>query len=138
MKLHYWIWGIIGAGLAVALGLIGMNVAPQANLGCLASLLIPLVVGFMAARASKRVSRSISMAQGALDGGIAAAIAAVVGGAINLLTGCASIPTQFMLQDTGNLVGLLLPGIAILALVNFLQGCFVGVVAVSLRNDSRG
>ncbi len=137
MKLHLWIWGVIGAGAAVTLGLVGMNIAPQANLGCLASLLIPLAVGCMAARASAATNRTTSVAQGATDGGIAAAIAAVVGGTISLLTGCASIPTQLVVQGTGNLLGLLLPGIAVLALAYFLQGCIVGVVAVSLRSASK-
>ena len=138
MKLHLWIWGVIGAGVAVALGLAGMNVAPQANLGCLASLLIPLAVGFMAARTSTVINRTTAVVQGAIDGGIAAAIAAVASGAINLLTGCASIPAQFMVQGTGNLIGLLLPGLAILALAYFLQGCIAGIVAVSLRHDAKG
>ena len=137
MKLYLWIWGMVGAAVAVALGLVGMNVAPQANLGCLASLLIPLAVGFMAARASTAANRTTSIAQGATDSGIAAAMAAVVGGAANLLTGCASIPAQFMAQGAGNLLGLLLPGLAVLALAYFLQGCIAGIVAVSLRGVSK-
>ena len=133
MKLHYWIWGIIGAGLAVALGLIGMNVAPQANLGCLASLLIPLVVGFMAARASETAG-----AHGAVDGGLAAGIAAMVGGGVNLLTGCATLPGQLAATGPIDLLGWLAPGLVILAFVYFLQGFVVGIVALSLRSTSKG
>jgi hypothetical protein len=42
-----------------------------------------------------------------------------------------------VVQGAGNLLGLLLPGIAVLALAYFLQGCIVGVVAVSLRSASK-
>ena len=132
MKLHIWIWGLIGAGVAVVLGLAGMNIAPQANLGCLASLLIPLVVGFMAAHAS-----AASGAHGAVDGGLAAGIAAMVGGGINLLTGCAMLPGQLAATGPIDLLGWLAPGLVILAFVYFLHGFVVGIVALSLRSTSK-
>ena len=137
MNRHIWMWGIIGAIAAVAVGLIGMSVAPQANLGCLASLLIPLIVGFMAARASLAADSTVSIAQHAIDGGLAAGIAAVVGGTLNLLTGCASIPSHLSANRPGDLFVLLLTGIAAVGIAYFLQGFLVGIVAVSVRSVSR-
>lgn len=56
-------WGIIGAGLLAASGLIGRAAMLQA---CLASLAIPIVIGYLAARASAAAQAQTSVARGAI------------------------------------------------------------------------
>jgi hypothetical protein len=137
MQRHLWTWGIVGAVMTAAFGLFGMNVVPQASLGCLASLLIPLLIGYMAARASIAAHTQTSVAQGAINGGIAAGLAAVLGGTANVLMGCMGDPGQFTTGGLSALLALSLSGIVVLAIVYFVQGCIVGVVAISLRGVVR-
>jgi hypothetical protein len=137
MQRHLWTWGIIGGVMTTAFGLFGMNVVPQAGLGCLASLLIPLFIGYMAARASLAAQAQTSVAQGAIHGGIAAGLAAVLGGTTNVLMGCMGDPGQFTAGGLGALLALILSGSVVLAIVYFVQGCIVGIVTISLRGVAR-
>ena len=133
MQRHLWTWGLIGAGLMAAGGLFGMAVVPQAGLGCLASLVIPLFIGYLAARGSIADQVQTSVAQGAIHGGFAAGLAAVLGGTANVLMGCFGDPGQLTTGGLGGLAAVIFFSSVVLAIVYFVQGCIVGVVAVSLR-----
>jgi hypothetical protein len=137
MQRHLWIWGIIGAVLMVACGLFGMNVVPQAGLGCLASLLIPPLIGYMAARASIAAQAQTSAARGAIYGGLAASLAAVLGGTANVLMGCMGDLGQLTIGGPGALFALILSGSVVLAFVYFVQGYIVGLVTISLHSVAR-
>src|SRR5512141_300261 len=103
MKRHVWTWGLIGAVLMTTCGFFGMAVVPQAGLGCLASLVVPLFVGYFAARGSVVDQAQTTVAQGAIQGGLVAGLAAVLGGTANVLMGCYGVPDQL---TTGGLSGL--------------------------------
>ena len=137
MQRQLWTWGIIGATLMTAFGLFGMNVVPQAGLGCLASLLIPPLIGYMVARAGVATRAQTSVARGAINGGLAASLAAVLGGTANVLMGCMGDLGQFTTGGPGALLALILFGSIVLALVYFVQGYIVGLVAISLRSAAR-
>jgi hypothetical protein len=137
MQRHLWTWGIIGAALMTAFGLFGMNVVPQAGLGCLASLLIPPVIGYMAARANIAGQAQTAVTRGALYGGLAAGLAAVLGGTANVLMGCMGDLGQFATGGPGALLAVILSSSVVLAFVYFVQGYIVGLVAISLRGVGR-
>jgi hypothetical protein len=145
MKQHLLQWGLIGAVVLFVVSLI-FNVDPQGgvSLGCLVSLLVPLVIGYLASGAGVTRGTVTTMGQGAVEGGIAAGIAALVGGTANVLIGyfrAQSELTAAGLGDFGgvvggNLISLLLTGVVILAIVYFVLGLIGGVVAVSMRGGA--
>ncbi len=137
MQRHLVTWGIIGAVLMTAFGLFGMNVVPQAGLGCLASLLIPPVIGYMAARANIAGQAQTAVTRGTFYGGLAAGLAAVLGGTANVLMGCMGDLGQFATGGPGALLAVILSSSVVLAFVYFVQGYIVGLVAISLRGVAR-
>jgi hypothetical protein len=145
MKQHLLKWGGIGAAVLVAVSLL-FNVDPEGgfSLGCLVSLIVPLVVGYLASREGVANGTVASMGHGAVEGGIAAGLAALIGGTLNVLIGYFRAQSELSAAGLSgfestlgsSVISLLLSGVIVLAIVFFILGLIGGVVAVSMRTGA--
>ncbi len=144
MKQYHLVYGGIGAVVLILLSVLGVyNASSGFGVGCLISLLIPLVIGALIPRAAKQVPSSSGQPKGtgqlALEGGIAAGIAGLLGGLVTSIIGY--VQANNALSSIGgiggasaDIISILLVGVVVLAIIYFILGLVGGFVGSAMGN----